>query len=1167
MNENPARSRKPLTAKRVLTCALLALAIQLPSRAQQTVFNDTFGTSSLEQTNIAGGIPGGIPTASQTSYTVASAKNALASNIAANHLQIITASTSSGNTEVQAQFTKYPVTLAAIGDYLELTYTFTDLAPIWQSSENNNQDALFVGIFNSGGVAPQSGTVLANGGLSSSLTTADSGGTVNWVGYSAQMYGSTSGWRLYSRPVQTAQNNLNQGLLYNYPQAGANGGSIVPLSPDLTSGEACTVQLRITLSAAGQLTVSNAFYMGTSTAATQFTNTSWTVTGANVLSTNFDSLAIGYRAADSKIWTNDINNITVVASLAAQAGPYFFVTSSGSGCGGNTVGLSGSVTTNAYLLYTNGVYNGQTVAGAGSAISFGFEANPAVYTVIASNTVTTTTGPMYGNSLVSSGPPSFTLQPVSVSCVTNVTASFKAGAAGVSLTYQWYKNGSILTNGAEVSGALSTNLVIAPTAASDVGSYYVVIHDACGDVLTSAPPVTLTLTPARNLVWAGGNADDNWEFSELNFTLNGTPTTFDNGDLVTFNDTSANNDVTLTNSVVATDVVVNSANGYTFNGAGAVTGFSQLVDLGTGTLAIYNYNTFTGGTVISNGATLQLGDGGSTVNNGSLAGIVTIGSGGTLSYDFAGSGNTTVNLNHTLAGSGVVSVNTENGSTIATLLTGISSNFTGTINIAANTVLHASDGNAGYALGNGSTINVPDGAQVWLDRSATAYNDAINIGGTGWLGANPQTGALRVYGNTLTGPITLTDNARIGGTINGATIQSVISGPYQLEVWGTTNSYVLVLGPTNGAPQGYAATLITAGAIQAANSNAISSGPLTLDSGGDFRLYGNNITVSNLSSVNSGSVLEIDGPRIRNLNASSNAVLTVGTDATSSEFDGTFSDGAAGTLGLTKVGAGTLTLTGVNSNTGPVIVKGGSLLLNDPGSFAKAALISAASDATFDVTGRADQTLTLNSGQKLTGSGTVNGNVSALAGSTINPGDTIGTLTVAGNLTLAGALVLELNRTNSPAANDSLAVTGTFTPGGTLTVTNLGPAFHAGDTFQLFAAGTSGFSSVSLQTTDQVNNAVYTWHNNLAASGSISVASVTSLVNPNPPKIQVSVAGNTLNLGWPTNAGWTLLTNSVGLTATSQWYPFPNSAGLTNVSILLNPAKTNVFFRLVYPYP
>jgi len=81
------------------------------------------------------------------------------------------------------------------------------------------------------------------------------------------------------------------------------------------------------------------------------------------------------------------------------------------------------------------------------------------------------------------------------------------------------------------------------------------------------------------------------------------------------------------------------------------------------------------------------------------------------------------------------------------------------------------------------------------------------------------------------------------------------------------------------------------------------------------------------------------------------------------------------------------------------------------------------------------------------------------------------------------------------------------------------------------------------------------------------VASVVSLVNTNAPRIQVSVTGNTLNLGWPMNAGWTLLTNSVGLTATNQWFPYPNSANLTNVSITMDPTKTNVFFKMQYPYP
>ena len=250
---------------------------------------------------------------------------------------------------------------------------------------------------------------------------------------------------------------------------------------------------------------------------------------------------------------------------------------------------------------------------------------------------------------------------------------------------------------------------------------------------------------------------------------------------------------------------------------------------------------------------------------------------------------------------------------------------------------------------------------------------------------------MSIFGCTVNGPINLMADARIGGSINGGTISSVISGPYQLEVRGNTNSYVLIMGPTNGSPQAYASTLITSGSIQAANGNAISRGPLTLDSGGDLRVNGNNLTISNLSSINSGAVLLIEGPRVRNMHATVAGTLTVGLDDSSTTFDGTFSDGAAASFGLTKVGAGTLTLTAISTNTGAVTVNGGTLAMS--GSFNKASQIIANTGGIYDVTG-AGGTLTLNNGQALRGNGgSVNGILAASAGSTVAPGLPMGTLT------------------------------------------------------------------------------------------------------------------------------------------------------------------------------
>ena len=329
-------------------------------------------------------------------------------------------------------------------------------------------------------------------------------------------------------------------------------------------------------------------------------------------------------------------------------------------------------------------------------------------------------------------------------------------------------------------------------------------------------------------------------------------------------DSSSYPSVTISNNLTPTVVSVVGTQTYTFSGplGTQITGVSKLGVGGSATLTILNSDNFTGGTIISNGATLSIGDGTST--KGSLTGTVTVSPNGTLNYSStAGSVTTVLNINNTFAGNGTINFNDGAGATYATGFNLVSSNFNGTINIQGFTRLHASDGNAGYPLGNGSTVNVPAINQAFLDRSATAYNNTFNIAGTGWQGVTPTTGAMSIFGNVVSnGPINLLANARIGGTINGGTIQSVIS--VVPTSWkssrGTTNSYVLTMGPTNVALRKHMrSTLITAGSISAVNSNAISRGPLTLDSGGDMRVNGNTVTVSNLSSINSGSVALAEG--------------------------------------------------------------------------------------------------------------------------------------------------------------------------------------------------------------------------------------------------------------------------------------------------------------------
>jgi hypothetical protein len=126
-------------------------------------------------------------------------------------------------------------------------------------------------------------------------------------------------------------------------------------------------------------------------------------------------------------------------------------------------------------------------------------------------------------------------------------------------------------------------------------------------------------------------------------------------------------------------------------------------------------------------------------------------------------------------------------------------------------------------------------------------------------------------------------------------------------------------------------------------------------------------------------------------------------------------------------------------------------------------------------------------GQKLSGTGSIKGNIVLDNGATLSPGYSIGTLTFSNALTLSAGCTNYFELTKSPTTNDIVRVLGALNNGGVLIVTNISPnSFSAADSFKLFNAATynGSFASVKLPAL----NAGLEWNTNaLNTSGVISV--------------------------------------------------------------------------------
>jgi len=236
--------------------------------------------------------------------------------------------------------------------------------------------------------------------------------------------------------------------------------------------------------------------------------------------------------------------------------------------------------------------------------------------------------------------------------------------------------------------------------------------------------------------------------------------------------------------------------------AGRITG-NGAVEVLSGSLTLTAGNSYTGGTSIATGATLQLGNGGTT---GSIAGNVA--NDGTLVFARSSSNN----FGGTISGSGAVNVLSGNVTLIA------DNGYTGGTSIAAGATLRLGDGGTTGAI----TGNVANNGMLTFNRSDNSVFAGV-LSGTGSI---RQTGSGRTE---LTG-----DSSGFAGTL------SIASGT--LAVNGTLGGSVTVAsGATLGGSGTIGSTLVESGGhLAPGNSVGVLTvaGNLTVASGAnlDFEL-------------------------------------------------------------------------------------------------------------------------------------------------------------------------------------------------------------------------------------------------------------------------------------------------------------------------------------------
>jgi filamentous hemagglutinin family protein len=363
--------------------------------------------------------------------------------------------------------------------------------------------------------------------------------------------------------------------------------------------------------------------------------------------------------------------------------------------------------------------------------------------------------------------------------------------------------------------------------------------------------------------------------------------------------------------------------------------------------------------------------------------------------------------------------------------------YAGTTTVSSGTLAVTVNNALGTSAGN---TTVASGATLDLRNVAYGTTEAVTLNG-GTLAASTGT-------SSLGGGVTLGGNSAVNVTGTQLTLSRAIGGPtFGIDKQG---SGTLVL---SGANTYTGTTAVSGGTLRLGAANRIANtSAVTVASGATFNLDSFAETVGSLAGAGTVTL--------------GSATLTSGGDGTSTTFSGV----ASGTGGLTKTGAGVLTLSGANTYTGVTRINAGIVRASGGAAIADASQVTLANVATAFLDLTDDEGI-----GNLSGGGTAGGNVT-LNGNTLTVNEAAattfsGVLRGSGGFTKEGAAVLTLSGVNTYTGATAVNV-------GTL---RLGAANRIADASALTVAGGATFN---------LNNQAETV-GSIAGGGNITLGSAT----------------------------------------------------------------------------